>query len=243
MFLCLLQTRSSSRVRDGRFFGSNNNNIDRCGRMVATVWTLFIRTMIPQHHQARIRGKRRWIATSFRGVAVVWVAFSVSSVWYFEANFHAERSLSQHHMGKYARVSRHGNDRQFYDTRVTFRNIPTGHYTPFAYPKERLRPSNTKRRRDGPDYGGIESIKSAGTLRLIDENAEKRRFTQYREQLLDRMDADGASDEPNVLPEGCRDVAWRHEMHPTCNEMHSILLERPIESIFNLQDYNVTYLR
>ena len=174
---------------------------------------------------------------------MVWVAISVSSMWNFEANFHAERSLSELYMGKYARVSRQGRDHYSKDVEVAFWNIPAGHKTPFAYPRERLRVSNTKRKSDGPDYGGIESIKGAGTLRLIDDNEDQERLTQYREQLLDRMDADGASDEPNVLPEGCRDVAWRHEMHPTCNEMHSILLERPIESIFNLQDYNVTYLR
>ena len=196
-----------------------------------------------QRAHVRIQEKRKRTLVSFRGVVAIWMAYSVANIGYFEANHHSERSLSSIMKEKHTTSSLYGKERAFRDFLITFRDIPTVHYVPFAYPTERIRQPKRKRKRDGPDYGSIESINGAVKLRLIDESGDTNHFNHYRDELLDEMDAHDGDEYDRNLPDGCRDVAWRYDQHPTCNEMHSILLETPIQSIDELQDFNITYLR
>jgi hypothetical protein len=164
--------------------------------------------------------------------------------WNFDASHHVERSLSSFMMENLSSQWSF-NAEPYEDIQVLFASTPQHYLDGFPHPLGSIVAlRNNTRQRDRPDYGRLKILQGAGETRQINIVADFRRFEQYRQQLLDRMDAAiGQEKHMEEFPQGCRDVAWRHHKHPNCNDMHSTLLERPIENSANLQDYYVTYLR
>lgn len=99
------------------------------------------------------------------------------------------------------------------------------------------------------DHGGLQRLQPAKTSRTIAHDDEQQ-YEAYRQSLLNSVDtpldssyysAEDRQDEP--LGE-CRDVPWKDDQFPTCNDVHTLLLERPSIPGFSLvENQNVTYLR